>query len=200
MTTPTGTQALAFEVLGPLTWTGEPDGSFIFASPLAKATGVYFWTVSTPHGELVYYIGETGRSFRERFFEHLQRYLSGMSGIYEPEDFARGCKKLIWNGMWRRGEERKAAEFLERYEELAPKIRQFVGMFRFWLLPMDCERRMRERIESAIAGHLNAQEGVIGGFQEDDIRYRPRRDDEAPIPVSFICAAKIRGLPESLVV
>lgn len=200
METPTNTQPLTCEVRGPLSWRGEPKGSFIFESPLARAAGVYLWTVATPEGDLVYYVGETGRSFAQRFFEHLQGYLSGLFGFYEPEDFARGQKKLIWEGMWRRGEEHKAADFLRRYEELAPKIRHFIDVLRFWLLPIDCDRRLRERIEGAIARHLSAQDGVIGQFQDEDIRYRPRWEDEPPIQLSLTLTTRIMGLPSSLTV
>lgn len=43
-------------------------------------------------------------------------------------------------------------QFLEKHSELAPKIIRFIEQFRVFLAPIDADNRMRERIESEIAG------------------------------------------------
>jgi hypothetical protein len=72
---------LKLKVKGPFFWLDEP---LISAAGMAKGKGVYLWTVAARQGELIYYIGETTRSFASRMKEHLIQYLSGMYGTFEP--------------------------------------------------------------------------------------------------------------------
>jgi hypothetical protein len=39
---------------------------YLFGAPTIKRAGLYMWTYPTTHGELVYYIGQTGRSFEKK--------------------------------------------------------------------------------------------------------------------------------------
>lgn len=184
-------------LVGPLNWTGDPRHSFLFESPNADAAGVYLWTVQTPEGELVYYVGQTGTSFAERQWQWLTGYLAGQYRVYDPEAFAEGRRgDLVWGGMWRKSERDRAVEFLQRYEELAPIIREFVGLLRIWLLPLEYEPRIRKRIEGAIARHLRSQEDPVGSFQDTDIHYPRRREDEEPIAVQISYAANILGMQD----
>jgi hypothetical protein len=59
-------------------------------------------------------------------------------------------------------------------------------------------RRLRERIESALALHLYAQPGMVGAFQEEGVHYRPRWPSEEPVQVRFRCGAMLLGVPEWL--
>lgn len=89
-------------------------------------------------------------------------------------------------------------EFLNRYLELSPLIYKFLGQFRFFLASIDAEKRMRQRIEAAIAKKLLQQSGIIGEFQDNDIRYLPRRIDEESILVTMRSFESILGLSSEL--
>jgi len=187
------------ELIGPLRWYGGDRSQNIFECPDSQKPGIYIWAIPYNQSHLVYYVGETGRSFAERFEEHIKEYLSGLYRIYDPGEFAQGRKRLIWEGMWKAGTEHRTGEFLSRYGELAPQIHRFLGVFRIFLGPFQGEKRLRERIEAALAKSLQRQEGIGGQFQDADIRYAPRREGEEPIMVNLRCSASIIGLPEELV-
>lgn len=184
---------------GPYKLYGTEDNS-IFTTPEAKQPGIYLWTVPFKKQYLTYYVGETGMSFTERFVEHTQSYLDGLYRIYSPSQFADGSKVLVWDGMWKKKYSKPARmlEFMNRYLELAPIINAYLERFRIFVAPLNVEERIRQRIEGAIASRLLQQPGPIGSFQDSDIRYRPRRNDEEPISVQMVACESILGLCREL--
>ncbi len=190
-----GSQQYEVRWHGPCRWYGKSEDC-LFTASVAGKSGIYLWTVPFNTKYLVYYVGETGRSFKTRFTEHTRDYLYGYYRIYAPTEFAQGKKKLVWGGMWkpgRRGPQRML-EFLNRYSELSKVIYEFLGQYRIFLAPLDVKERIRQRIEAAIASKLSEHPGLIGKFQNDDIRYRPRRTDEDPISAKMISFEPILGL------
>lgn len=104
---------------------------------------------------------------------------------------------------WTRTDDEKHAprmvEFLNRYFELSPIIYEFLCVFRLFIAPLDLEKRILERIESAIFDNLNNKQGIIGTFL-DPVRYRRRRSDEEPIVVKMIGSESIIGLGDELII
>ena len=109
---------------------------------------------------------------------------------------------LLWGGMWKPG--RKGPDtlnmFLENYPTLSPKILEFLDQLKLFLAPIDSDRRIRERIEAAISRKLNTQYGVVGNFQDHDIRYMPTRSEEEPIQIRMRFSEPIIGLEEELLI
>ncbi len=101
--------------------------------------------------------------------------------------------------MWKAGTRDRIGEFLNRYVELSMFIYEFLGLFRVFIAPVDAERRIRERIEAKIAQELYKKSGAIGKFQENDVRYKPKRSDEAPISVAMRGSRRILGLSDVLI-
>jgi len=194
-----GFQRYEMQWHGPYVLYGTKYGS-IFTQPETKKSGIYLWTIPFEKRYLTYYVGETGRSFATRIMEHTRDYLSGFYRVYDPLQFAGGKKKFVWGGMWKPGrrDPHRMLEFLNRYAELSTAIYEFLGQFRIFLAPLDVEERTRQRIEAAIANRLFEQSGLIGKFQDEDIRYRPRRTDEEPISVKMISFESILGLCSEL--
>lgn len=62
------------------------------------------------------------------------------------------------------------------------------------LASSDEERRIPKRIEAAIVNLLRGHPGLVGEFQNGDIRYHPRRADEEPISVEMKSYEDILGL------
>ena len=62
------------------------------------------------------------------------------------------------------------------------------------------DKRILERIESEIARSINEQNGIIGSFQDKDIRYRPRKLNEEQFKVTMSFPKSIMGLSEELFV
>ena len=173
----------------------------LFTNPLGKRKGVYLWTIPFDNNYLVYYVGQTGTSFATRSFQHIQNYLNGLYRVYDPEKFSKGEKELIWGGMWKpdRKEPKVMSEFLLNYTQLAPKILDFINLFRLFVAPIEGDERVREIIEYAIARSLNQQPGIIGSFQNKDIRYKLRKTTEEPLKVTMTFP-NIMGLSEELTV
>jgi hypothetical protein len=165
---------------------------------VAQSPGIYLWTSPTPSGELVFYVGETARTFARRMDEHLSEQHSGRYAIYEPEAFALGRRQLLWRGVYGLGAESSVEGFVSRLPALAPAVVQFVRAMRFHVAPISTSDRIRRRIEAALAGHLDAQDGVVGQFQESDVRHSPRFENEDPVEVHCTWQARPLGVPDML--
>ena len=172
----------------------------VFSCKIDAEVGVYLLTIPFDGKFLVYYVGETGVSFSQLMLQHVQCYLNGFYRVFEPAEFSKGRKELVWGGMWKtdRKDPQLISEFLDKQEALSPKIVQFVKQFRIFLAPIDSDKRFRERIEAAIAKSLSVQSGLVGEFQDKDIRYRPTRQNEAKFEVKMTAPETIMGLAELL--
>ena len=180
---------------GPFGWLRDEELPCVFDVPAGLKAGVYIWSIDFSGSELVHYVGETGRSFKDRFREHLFAYLSGQYHIYEQASFESGRLAPLWDGMWRYGCEVYAAEFLARRAELADALYLNLRSLRLWLVEIDTDRRQRRLFEGAIATTLRQQPPPIGDFQEADVRYEYRGDDEPSVSFSIKSPRPFRGLP-----
>ena len=185
---------------GPYSWADDKGVDCIATADLGQKAGLYLWAITLAEGELIYYVGETGRSFRTRMLEHFKEHMSGGYHLYEPDAFACGKKVMLWPGRYDPERKTTVLEFLDVFGELAGAMVSLARVYRFYLAPLECERRLRERIEAGLASHLYQQDGIIGQAQDKGIRYRGRRVDESPIEVLFQTDAILLGLPDSLLV
>ncbi len=186
---------------GPFSFIGDQEKN-VFTCEVGKKKGIYLFTIPFEDSYRVYYVGETGKDFATRLLQHVQSYLNGFYRVFDPDEFVKGNKILIWGGMWKvdRKEQKNICDFLKRQSELNPKIIHFIEQFRVFLAPIECDKRTRERIESKIAITLNEQEGIASSFQDQDIRYRPSRKDELPLRVSMAFSKPIMGLCREILV
>jgi len=184
--------------MGPFSWLGYEDTKSIFSASEGKLSGIYLWTVKVEDGELVYYVGKTNRSFSQRMQEHLKEHLAGFYHVNSPIEFKRGEKNSLWDGMYLRYKTPEPAELVKIYPMISSQIIELAKIYRFFIAPLDFEKRILERIECAFARHLYKQPGKIGSFQESGLNYRSRIASEPPGFALFNSSTKILGLPESL--
>ena len=170
---------LSVKWFGPYSFVGNQDEN-VFTCSISQSKGVYLFTISYEGKFLIYYVGETGNTFANRLMQHVQNYLDGFYRVLEPEEIVKWRKVLVWGGMWKpdRKEPQLISEFLKLQSELSPKIVKFIEQFRIFLAPINEEKRTIERIESEIARSLSVQSGLIGDFQDKDVRYKPTRPNE----------------------
>jgi hypothetical protein len=57
---------------GPYSWVDDRGVDYIFTADIGQKAGLYLWTIKLAGGELIYYVGETGRSFSTRMLEHFR--------------------------------------------------------------------------------------------------------------------------------
>jgi hypothetical protein len=184
--------------IGPYSWPSAPDAPSVFDVEARRERGIYLWTVPQRDGYLVYYVGETGRSFQLRLLEHYKEHAACMYHVYSPAEFARGEKFCLWPGHYDPADRKSTTECIAQYSKLCAPIRELTNLYRFFLAPLSCQERIRRRIEAAIWGVLYAAPGIPGAFQDRGIRYYSRREDEEPIGCVITCPVPLIALPERL--
>lgn len=190
------TDEITISFAGPFSWPGTPDAPSVFEAEVGRKAGIYVWTMPLQHGHLIYYVGETGRSFRLRLREHYTEHAAAMYHVYSPAEFARGEKIVLWPGRFDATDRKSVKECIVNYANLCEHIRQMALTLRFFLAPLSCEERVQRRIEAAIAHSLYAAPGTVGAFQDKGIRYCSRMKSEEPIPCVATSEAPLLGLPE----
>ena len=192
--------SLHLEFHGPLAWLPTDDAGFIFDAEVAYKPGIYLWTVETPDGHLIWYVGQTQTSFHQRMKEHFKEQMSGSYEVYDPVLLAQGELKKIWPGMYGRGEERRAPRFLDEMPSLCEAMVELAKITRFFVAPMEGDRRLHRRVEGGIGRYLQEQPGAVGGFMDPALRYEsPRFEGEEPLDVRITCPRKVLGMPRRLV-
>ena len=183
---------------GPFSWPGTPDAPSIFDADLRRQSGIYLWTIPWEEGHLIYYVGETGRSFEVRLLEHYVEHAACMYHVYSPAEFSRGEKVELWPGRYDSLNRKSAQGCIDQYPRLCAPIAELTLLYRLFIAPLEAEARERRRVEAAIAAHLYAQPDLVGAFQDRGIRYTSRRPDEEPIECVVTSTALLLGLPDRL--
>jgi hypothetical protein len=172
----------------------------LFGASVSSSSGVYLWTVPFREGGfLVLYIGETGDPFRVRFKDHIVQMIGGNYRISDPDRLVEGIDQSIWNGLWRKGTRDQAALYADRFVELAPIIKKNIDLARIFLAPLEGERRLRRRLELALAKHIRAQPEPACSLLPGDVRYVGERfAHEAMVRAEVVCESRVLGLPRSV--
>lgn len=192
-------ESLSLHFEGPFSWTGERAPALTDSS-LATTAGLYLWAVQTRLGGLVQYVGETGRTFGERFEEHLRAQLAGEYSVHDVAALRNGRRDApLWPGVYGPDRPRTVRAFAARLSELAAPQQEYIRMVRFYLGSAELPDRVRRRVEAAIAGHLAAQAEPVGTFLDPDVRYQPRLPSEQPIEIRLSASSSLRGFPDSVV-
>jgi hypothetical protein len=168
--------------------------------PYASDEGMYLWAVKIKTGSYrISYIGETGDSYYKRTKDYVLQHLGGNYQVCDPDAMINGRHEVIWNGLWRKGTRNKLPEFLSRYETLAPIIKQAIFVQEVFVAPIKVDRRLRRRIEGALA--FNMRENTeASSLLPNDIGFIRRKESEEPILVSISSEKKIDGMPEKIYV
>lgn len=166
---------------------------------VANEQGVYIFTI--PYrlgGYLVSYVGETGVSFGKRIKDHVIQTIGGNYRICDPDYLLRGEEIVLWNGLWRQGTRDKVMEYLEQFEELAPSIHKLFRIKVIFVAPLKTDKRIRRRLEGAIAIHIKSMPKPVSSLLPADIRYHVRKKCEEPISVAIISDCQLHGIPRNI--
>jgi hypothetical protein len=185
---------LTLAFLGPYSWPGHAGAPSIFESEAGGLRGIYLWTIEQPTGDLVYYVGETGRTFAVRMEEHYREHTAGFYTLNDPNAFRSGRRELGWAGKWH-PQFAGRVPCVQRWRDLAPVIDELTSTYRFFLAPLDAPSRVRQRIESALVLLLYAGEPQIADFQEVGMRVRPRWVNEEELVCRVETSAPLLGVP-----
>jgi len=89
-------------------------------------------------------------------------------------------------------------EFVSRLIELTPVIKKSLEQSEIYVAPLTSERRIRQRIEGAIADHIKAQPPPASSLFQTDVRYTKRWNDEEPLEVRISGGNTLPGMPKDL--
>jgi len=192
-------ESLGIHFHGPYGLAGQHE-KMLFGESISQEAGVYLWTVRTPDGFLVEYVGQTGESFAKRTKDHMIHTFGGNYRVCDPQLMRQGQLKVVWLGLWRRGTKDKMPEFAQRYLSLAPAIQEYLEAVELFLAPIAENRRLRERIEGAIAHQIREQSAPASSLLPPDIRYRSRTQGEVPVSIDIVCDQAVLGLPSQTIV
>jgi len=183
-------EELAFR--GPYEWVGPLERT-VYGSGWINEPGVYVWTIPIGGVFAVYYVGETGRSFADRFAEHTRAYLSGEYTVWEPEDFLQKRKVEVWGGLWKPERRQLFGEYLANYERITTRTTELLKAYRIFIAPYRGSERVRERAAAAIIKALR----MAGPhpFLDENVRFRPRLASESPVTVEMTWPAPVEGVP-----
>lgn len=136
---------------GPFSWPGTTDVRCIYDVDEGCTAGIYLWTVPRPDGHLIYYVGETGRSFSTRLHQHHEELAAARYHVYSAAEFSRGEKRLLWPGRYDPTNRKSDEECQANCMRLSEQIQEMMLVLRFFLAPLSCDIRIRRRVEAAIA-------------------------------------------------
>ena len=187
---------------GPYSWWPDGKHPYIKRAPEADQSGVYLWTVALDEGDRVFYVGETGTSFYKRMCGHWRSYTYGVYHVHPAQELARGNKLILWpgvKGLMVNPEGRSREECWEHRLRLRPDMEEMTRVFRFFLAPTPFEKRIRKRIEAALAKTLyNHTDDRIRSFP-NPARYEPRIAGEQPFPVTVNAPVHFLGLSDTVI-
>jgi len=188
------------EFHGPFAWLPADDAEFIFDVEISKNPGIYLWTVGTQKGHLAWYVGQTQTSFHRRMKDHFKEQMSGSYEVYDPEKLAEGKRVKIWPGYYGRKENRRIPTYLDEAPSLCEAMVELARITRFFLAPMEGDKRLHLRVEGGIGRYLRDQPGVVGNFMDVAFNFHaPWYEGEEHLELRITCPQEVRGLPERLV-
>lgn len=138
-------------------------------------------------------------SFVERLTQHGIQMLGGGDRIIDIVTAQEGIKTVLWDGLWKSGRKELLHEFIANYEKLVDDAITEFCCTQVFTAVLDCEKRLRIRIECALANCIKQNEKANKIFCED-VRYITRLNNEPPITVKITGAENIIGMPKELVV
>jgi hypothetical protein len=174
---------------GPIPFTKIVEGEGIPQS--LKGPGIYIWTVQVNSRHVAYYVGETGRSIRDRTIEHYKVYVHGEYRIYDPIQFQKGDMVLLWGEAFGVRWPRKVSEYLHNVHRLAPAIEGLVNLYEVYALTFDQPLRLRKRLEAETAYRCRLDPGSL---QNEDIKYAHTKPDEDLVTIRLLQPIPVAGL------
>lgn len=187
---------------GPFLWPGVEvsDGcTRLEDSPVARASGLYLWTVPYQGVYLIYAAGQTTRAFVKRLNEHSNAHRNGFFTIFNMDDLERGVRTEIWHGSFggQLSPERKA-EFEERRDEIREAAQDQVARFRVFVGPVATNRRLLARLEAGIMDSLYAAPAPFSSVPDKGMSLSRRWRSEPPIQVHNVNIEMLHVLPSTL--
>ena len=178
---------------GPFNLVGDEN---LFKSIEADSSGIYFFTISVENRYLIEYVGITTRSFKKRFLEHIRELLSGGYQLYDFKRLLEHKTFVVWKGRYGKGSD-DISVFLDNYLYFSKIIENQIKEFKIFLIPLNEDRRILERIEGGIYQILKEKNDKRIMTFIKGVRSSPKRNDEELINFTLTSNALSSEIPDS---
>lgn len=179
---------------GPFSWV--ESRALVFDQPITDEAGIYLWTISRPDGILVYYVGETGVSFRHRLQQHAQSYMSGYYRIWDPDQFALGKLELLWEGLWLKHTQKNFPNFIRDYQRYSTALYRLLGNMQLFLASTSVNATVRKCLGGSIVSQILTAPVAVSSFLDADKRHSKPSVMGDTCVASVISNTTILGLPK----
>jgi hypothetical protein len=174
-------EEIKLKMIGPIGLVGEKN---IFNIPETNSSGIYFFTFKIEDRYLIEYVGITTRNFNTRFLEHVRELSSGGYKLYDFEKMKNGEEFVVFNGRYGKDAD-NIVTFLNNYKNYSQIIENHIHELNIFLIPLDKEKRILERIEGKLYQILKEKnDQKIMTFIKGVIS-KPRYENENPINVKI---------------
>ncbi|MDO4794880.1 MAG: hypothetical protein Q4A28_02940 [Brachymonas sp.] len=180
---------------GPFSFLSHSAYPCVFDVQGSRKPGIYIFATNTNNGWFVNYVGQTGRTFRKRLREHVLDFLSGQERVYDPSDYLKGRKNVLWDGLWRRGRNYEINALVDNYVVQAQARVERLKVTNVFFAPLEATAEIREAIESQIALNIYSDHNGCAALMESDVRYISRSFGDS-LNVEISSAANLNGLPK----
>ena len=171
---------------GPFSIVRQPGLEYVFDRKEIHKSGLYLWTVELADGYLNNYVGETGRTLRQRLGEDKKWSFDGNEGfVADPNEFRNG--RIVTLARF------NEQEFAADRDRLSSAIMDVYRIYRLFIAPGSFDKATRQYIEAGIIRMLRASTGVVADFLSNSRLIQP-----APVPfvARFMGGHRFHGLDQ----
>jgi hypothetical protein len=184
--------------LGPYRLCGNSE-PVLFDCDAGAQHGLYLWGVTHRDGFLANYVGETGRSFKQRHLEHVQWWLSGFYPVYDADLFRQGVRRCVWEGIGDSSAPGKLSGLISNHTAAAVNIGKFLSALQIMIAPFDGDKATRHYVEGAVYRTLKScDRPLVRDFLDASSRYWCRPPTELPVVFTISPHGAIQGLSNEL--
>ncbi len=172
-------EEIKMKMVGPFNLVGEEN---LFNIPEANSPGIYIFTFKINGKYLIEYIGITTRSISTRFLEHIRELFSGGYQLYDFQKMKDNEEFVVLKGRYGRDTD-DITKFLNNYDYYSQIIKEHIHELKVFLIPLDKERRILERIEGRLYQILRERKDEKVMTFIKGVRSNPKRENERSIIV-----------------
>lgn len=167
------------KMIGPFDLIGEKN---LFNTPEANSPGIYISTFKINDKYLIEYIGITTKGFSKRFLEHIKEWSSGGYKLYDFQKMKDNKEFVVLKGRFGKDKD-DISKFLNNYDYYSQIIKELIHELKIFLMPLNKERRILERIEGRLYQILREKKDEKVMTFIKGVRSRPKRENERSIIV-----------------
>ena len=172
-------EEIKMKMVGPFNLVGEKN---LFNTPKANSPGIYISTFRINDKYLIEYVGITTRSISKRFIEHIEKYSSGGYKLYDFQKMKDNKEFVVLKGRFGKNKY-NITKFLNNYDYYSQRIKELIHELKVFLIPLDKEERILERIEGRLYQILREKKDEKVMAFIEGVRSRPKRENERSIIV-----------------